>query len=210
LGDVRYQLVKAGPAFLFFARAHTSKQFHFEGNALFCPGIKLNTASNSVSRMSSKALQLYLDEEIINVKKSDWISTLVVENITIVNDFEPDKSATGTIDICQYLPGGPHHSDINPARTKLRFDSSIFLLWSHTKLHLNRQTQHILDYVKRYNEPQCNVDIQSYLNLVLGLCANADKRVQMRTNVCKRGRTCANADERVQTRTNVCKRNNYQ
>jgi hypothetical protein len=86
----------------------------------------LNTASNSVSRMSSKALQLHLDEEITKVKKSDWIGTLVVENITIVNDFEPDKSTTGTIDICQYLPGGPHQSDIDPVVTTLRFDSSIF------------------------------------------------------------------------------------
>jgi hypothetical protein len=98
-------------------------------NSINCSGIMLNTASNSVSRMSSKALQLYLDEKITKFKKSAWIGTLVLENISIVNDFEPDesdKSATGTIDICQYLPGGTHQRDIDPVRTKLRFDSSIF------------------------------------------------------------------------------------
>jgi hypothetical protein len=85
-----------------------------------------NSASNPVSTMDTKALQLYLDKEISTYKKSDWIGRLLLENITIVDKNEKDESITGTIDICQYLPGGRNCDNIDQVITQLRFDPTIF------------------------------------------------------------------------------------
>ena len=84
--------------------------------------------SNLVATTPSSTLQRYLTEEISSFKKSDWIGTLFVPNITLITKDKDgnDVSTTGTIDICQYLPGGSCHTDVYAKITKLRFDSSIF------------------------------------------------------------------------------------
>ena len=89
-------------------------------------GTMSSSASNLVSRMNSKSLQLYLDSEITAFKKSDWIGSLLLQNITLVDGEDREISATGTIDVCQYLPGGHSNRDIDPAVIKLRLDASFF------------------------------------------------------------------------------------
>ena len=89
-------------------------------------GTMSSSASNLVSRMNSKSLQLYLDSEITAFKKSDWIGSLLLQNITLVDGEDREISAAGTIDVCQYLPGGHSNRDIDPAVIKLRLDASFF------------------------------------------------------------------------------------
>jgi HSP20 family molecular chaperone IbpA len=88
-----------------------------------------NSAScNSVSKMCTEALQMYVDQ------KSDcWIGTLLLPNVTIVTTGDSDPppnestgSTTGTattIDICRYLPGSPHYCQ---EIKQLRLDASMY------------------------------------------------------------------------------------
>lgn len=85
----------------------------------------------SASNMNTTDLQVLLDGQISAFKKSDWIGELLlgnitidIENNTIYNSEKNDKLTM--IDICQYLPGGQNHNNINPSITKLRFDASMF------------------------------------------------------------------------------------
>jgi hypothetical protein len=114
----------ADPTFLFLAQAHILKAFQLEdkramhfslSNGKNTTQITLatstsrtlivviatsNTMSDSVSKMDTKALQLFLNEEISAYKRSDWIRKLVVPNITIHDDENDEK---GTLGIFQYL-----------------------------------------------------------------------------------------------------------
>jgi hypothetical protein len=51
---------------------------------------------------------------------------LIVQNIAIIDENEKDKFTTGTINVCQYIPGGHNHSNIDPAMIQLRLNLSVF------------------------------------------------------------------------------------
>ena len=69
--------------------------------------------SNTANIVTTKDLQVYLDNKVSAFKKADWIGELKFEGITIdygrrvVNNcVVNNETRTGTIDICQFIPGG--------------------------------------------------------------------------------------------------------
>lgn len=83
--------------------------------------------SNAATVMNTKDLQVFLDNELTSFKKADWIGSLPIQCIVIDNEEEDiEGKVSGTVDICQYIPGGIHHNEIDTSVTKLRFDVSAF------------------------------------------------------------------------------------
>ena len=76
--------------------------------------------------MNTKELQVFLDNEITSFKKADWIGSLPFQCMIIDTGDDLEDVDSGTIDICQYIPGGIHHNEIDTSITKLRFDASDF------------------------------------------------------------------------------------
>ena len=100
----------------------------------------------SASTTSTKTLQQYLDKEVSAFKRSAWVGSLFLDNVTVVDDdmfldkvtVVDDDMKDGSIsddvshesitrnteDICRYLPGGPNHN--HAVNCFIRLDPEIF------------------------------------------------------------------------------------
>ena len=55
----------------------------------------------------------------------DWTGKLPIQSMTIETGGDLVEDS-GTVDVCQYIPGGLYHTNIDTSVTKMRFDQSVF------------------------------------------------------------------------------------